>query len=75
MDSLEIIASCDQELGLPLLKMTSEMSLKLNVTENFSDISVKDFIVIFSATSVKFQCYFSEISMIFSRDVIRKLND
>ena len=63
LDSLEIIASCDWEVGLSLLKMTSE-------------ISVKDFIEIFSATSVKFQCYFCEISMIFfSRDIIRKLND
>ena len=42
LDSLEIIASCDWEVGLSLLKMTSE-------------ISVKDFIEIFSAISVKFQ--------------------
>ena len=52
LNSSEIIASCDWEVGLSLLKMTS-------------DILVKDFIEIFSATSVKFQCYFSEISMIF----------
>ena len=67
---MEIIASCDWELGLSLLKMTSEISVKCH-------ISVKDFIEIFSATSEKFQCYFSEISMFFffSSDINRKLND